>query len=424
MNPRIQEEAVRSFVRLLGWLEKNGWKGYDPYDIKEIRIVRKILYAKSPLASRTVSRGLSLILRLFPLAARKILGVEKRLNAKGIGLFASSFINRYQMTGNPEDRAEAEELLTWLSNHRSPGYSFPGWGYPFDWQSDVLIPKGTPSAVVSSIVGDAFWKAYRAFGDQTYLDVCAGICRFFLTSLNIETMAPDIICFSYTPLDRFRVHNANLFVAEFLLRIGKETGTTVFWDMGRRAAQFALSEQNMDGSIYYWGRAGAASRIGRIDHYHSGFELRLLHRIAGLTGENVFRTAALRYAAFYRDRLLLPAGFGCIPKMRPGRVYPVDIHSCAEALLVQAEAGSLFPDSDRLLDGLLLWILPRMGLKKGSFAFSLQKIGPLIWKQKIPYIRWGQAWMLYALSEVLSIPPVERGDRIGGIIGEPDRDFQ
>ncbi|MHB8055923.1 MAG: hypothetical protein ACYDH3_11820 [Candidatus Aminicenantales bacterium] len=412
MNGRLKEEVYGSVARLLHWLEKNGWKGYDPYDIKEAPIIRNVLYAKNPAVSRTFSRALSLILRLFPLSARKILGIEKRLNAKGMGLFASSFINLYRMSGKAEDKARAEELLTWLSNHRSPGYPFPCWGYPFDWQSEILIPKGTPSAVVSSVVGDAFWKAYRVFGDPKYLNVCTGICRFFLNSLNVAMIDPDTVCFSYTPVDRFRVHNANLFVAEFLMRIGKETGTAVFGEMGRKAANFALSEQNEDGSLLYWGRAGAASHAGRIDHYHSGFELRLLHRIARLTGESSFRDAARRYAGFYRNRLLEPAGSGYIPKMRPRRVYPVDIHSCAEALLVQAEAGVLFPDSERLLDGLLLWILPRMRLKKGSFAFSLQKIGPLIWKQRIPFIRWGQAWMLYALSEVLSISAADSGTGI------------
>jgi hypothetical protein len=215
-------------------------------------------------------------------------------------------------------------------------------------------------------------------------------------------------------VDQFRVHNANLFVAEFLLRIGKETGTTAFWEMGRKAANFALSEQNKDGSIFYWGGTGGERRRGRIDHYHSGFEIRLLLRIAGLTGENAFRDAALRYAAFYRGHLLEPSGSYVIPKMQPHRVYPVDIHSCAEALLVQAEAGSLFSDSGRLLDGLLLWILPRMQTRSGSFAASYRKIGPFVRKTRIPYIRWGQAWMLYALSEVLSIPAAGSGDGIGG----------
>lgn len=419
MVENLRNQTQKALNHLLEWLDRNGWKGYDPYDIKEAWIVRKILYSENHVVAASFSRGLSLVLQLFPLFSRKTLGIKKRLNAKGMGLFASAYVNLFRIAGVPEYRKKAKELLSWLSNHRSSGYEHPCWGYPFDWQSDILIPRGTPSAVVSSVVGDAFWKAYQSFHDPSYLIVCQGICRFFLTRLNIAEVDPHSICFSYTPLDKFRVHNANLFVSEFLLRIGKETGDALFWEMGRKAANFALLEQNADGSIFYWGRTAGASRAGRIDHYHSGFEIRLLRRIAELTKEKVFFEAASRYATFYRLNLLENREACTVPKMHPGRVSAVDIHACSEALLVQAEAGSLFPDSRRLLDGLIRWILPRMQTEKGYFAAGFREIGPIVWRTRIPYIRWGQAWMLYALSEVLLLGAAKEAAERSGV---PSRD--
>jgi hypothetical protein len=66
-------------------------------------------------------------------------------------------------------------------------------------------------------------------------------------------------------------------VAEFLIKVGKEISDEQFIELGSKAVNYALSEQNKDGSICYWGKD--QDNQCHIDHYHSGFEIRCLYSI-------------------------------------------------------------------------------------------------------------------------------------------------
>ncbi len=228
----------QSVQRLHGWLLTNGWEGYDPYDIRGLP---RFIHPKSvsDRALRYISRRSEL---LFPYAVRRIFRVRPAVNAKGMALFAEAYRLLYESTGHEPYLRRGMEALEWLVAHRNDRLSHFCWGYPFDWQSRVLIPKGTPSSVVSATAGHAFWGFYRMTGDARYLDVCRSICEFFINDLNIDHLRGNKLCFSYTPIDHFHVHNANLFAAEFLIRIGLETDATNYVDYGMRAVAYALSE--------------------------------------------------------------------------------------------------------------------------------------------------------------------------------------
>jgi rhamnogalacturonyl hydrolase YesR len=264
-----------------------------------------------------------------------------------------------------------------------------------------VTPPGTPASVVTSAVGDAFWTAYKVLGDARYLDMCAGICRGFLTYLNRDEMQDGTICFSYTPIDDFHVHNANLFVAELLTRVGSETGRQDWIDLGIRAGQYALVEQNPDGSLYYWGRVQDHRCPRCIDHYHSGFEIRCLYGIAKTTGRQDFHDAAMRYYDFYLERLVLRGNGFIMPKMTPSSVYPVNIHSCAESILLAATLYDERSEARELMQPLARWAIDNMQSTTGSFAYMRRRSLGRDVVHDIPYLRWGQGWMLLALSQYL-----------------------
>lgn len=390
-----------SISRLDGWLERNGWAGYDPYDIlgTSFFLWLQRLAPDAPLPARGLRKVLLALERYYPLTMRRLLRVKKQVNAKAMGLFARGYLNLYQATGQARFKEKALFCLEWLLANPSRGYTGLCWGYPFDWQSKVFIPRGTPSAVVSSAVGDGFWKAYQLFGDKKYLDVCESICRFFVSDLNIDKIDEECLCFSYTPLDDFHVHNANLFAAEFLMRVGQELGRSEYTEFGTKAANYALREQNSDGSLYYWGQVQNHYSPNHIDHYHSGFEIRTLYAMWKWTREPQYRRAAERYYKFYRETLLVNADGLIIPKMTPNSMYPVNIHSCTEAILCNATLADEFEEGWALLPGLCDWIIANMQTEDGWFAYMIRQVGKAERRIDIPYIRWGQAWMLASLSE-------------------------
>jgi len=86
--------------------------------------------------------------------------------------------------------------------------------------------------------------------------------------------------------------------------------------------------------------------------------------------------------------------------MTPRSLYPINIHSCAEAILCHSTLAPDFPEAAGYLRRCVPWILQTMQHSEGWFVYMVRKTKPgFDWKLKIPYIRWGQAWMLRALAE-------------------------
>ncbi|UCG02019.1 MAG: hypothetical protein JSW11_20785 [Candidatus Heimdallarchaeota archaeon] len=385
------EIVLNSINKLDKWIENNGWAGFDPYDIREFSFLIKL--ERIVIARRLIHR----IEILDPLFFRKLLRIKKRVNAKAMGLFADGFLNLYNTTGQLKYYKKAEEAMTWLENNYSKGYSGKCWGYPFDWQSRVFIPKKTPSAVVSSIVGNAYWSFYKTTREKNFLSECESICNFFLNDLNIDKFGSDKLCFSYTPVDNFHVNNANLFAAEFLIRIGKETDNAKFIETGLKATNYSLAQQNEDGSICYWGKD--QMKKCNIDHFHSGFEIRSLYSIWKLTQEEKIYSAVKNYYNFYLKNLYKNK---TIPKHTPKKINPINIHSCTEAILCNLVLMETFHEGKNYLYNSLDWTIKNMQHKEGWFIFMIINMKGIKRKVKIPYIRWGQAWMLYALSKAYS----------------------
>ncbi|MFQ5687593.1 MAG: hypothetical protein ACE5GV_13145, partial [Candidatus Scalindua sp.] len=260
----------KAIFALVKWIEGNGWAGYDPYDIKERTFYKMVSQTKYPRL--VVER---IFLDQFPVTMRKLFKVRKRINAKAMGLFAHAFADLYVIYKNQEYLNRSQECLNWLMTNRSKGFNGNCWGYPFDWYTRVTIPKFTPSAVVTNVVADAFYLASQIFKRKEYELIAKDTINFFLKDLKVDRIDHDKICFSYTPVDHFHIHNANLFVARQLIRFGRLEGDNVSIEMGLKAINYTLSHQNPDGSWFYWGPPSTV--VKHVDHYHTGFVLRALY---------------------------------------------------------------------------------------------------------------------------------------------------
>lgn len=394
--------VCETIKRLDAWIEQNGWRGWDPYDIKEIPLVWKLESLPPLLLVKIIRKVTFSLIDLCPLGARKVLKIRPLVNPKGMGLFLAGYCNLFDTTGKKRYLEKAKECARWLIMNQNTGYSGCSWGYPFDWQSPIIIPKGTPSSIATATVGDGFYLLYKCTGDEEFLSICENICNFFLNDLKITYRDPDALCYSYTPLDDYQVHNTNLFIGEFLSRIGKETGNENWVEQGVRCGNFALKEQRPEGYLPYWGLKQTdiySNGIIHTDHYHSGFEIRMLYGIWKNTEDERFREAYVKYFEWYLKNMFEDDGI--IPKLTPDSKYPIDIHSCAEAILCQATLVQDHPEQKQHLEKTLEWVIRTMEYGEGTYTHMLRKI-PFMGELcvNIPMIRWGQAWMLRALSEV------------------------
>ena len=263
----------------------------------------------------------------------------------------------------------------------------------------IFLPKGTPSGVATSHIGHGFWDLYQITKEKKYLDACESICKFFLESLN-RTQKGQYFCFSYTPLDDFQVHNANLFVAEFIIRIGVALNREDWIETGFAAADFTLNEQLENGSLCYWSKEyGEKKSIPcRNDHYHSGFEMRMFYNIWKWTKEKRYKEALDKYYKYYETTYFNEE---YAPILSPTSFLTIEVHACAEALLLNSILSKEYPQAKDILIQTAKWIIPNMQRKEGWFRYRLTKTEKKTKTIDVPYIRWGQAWMLLGLSYAL-----------------------
>lgn len=386
-----------ALLKLHRWVHHNGWAGYDPYDVRHwYANLPRFLRHEGPI--RYLAK-LPIYMEAYrPLEIRRILGVKQRVYPKAMGLFTDAYARMYTLFNDEGYLQLAEKTAQWLINHVSRGYKGAGWGLPIDWQSRIFIPQGTPCGIVGVICGEGFWRLYEATGESRYLEWCCKICEGFLRDLNIDRMAGDAVCFSFTPLDHFHVHNANLWIGSFLVKVGRHMGIEEYQEYGIRAAEYALLEQRRDGSLAYWGRDQDID--GARDHYHSGFEMRALHSIWTLTGENRFFEAVKRYFENYISDFFDEDG---APWRNPGDHRVVDIHGCAEAMICNAQLSDDFVKAKEILESTSEWIIKHMQAASGYFIYRIVRNKGKLRQIDIPYIRWGQAWMMRGLAGVLEM---------------------
>ena len=395
-NTNSSVSVKDAIIRLDAWLTEREWRGYDPYDLRAIPTVQFLDRCRSTFSRRWASRVRRLLFR-HPELVLKLSGQAEREVPKAMGLFMSSYARLANHLGKEQCHSVITHCADWLISNQSSGYPGNSWGYPFDWQSAVFVPKGTPSIVVSSTVGQGFLDAYSATGNPRYLDIVQGVSEFITTGLN-QTLDGDTICFSYTPLDRLCVHNANLMGAAFLLDAAHELNSDQWRASALKAAEYTLCRQNDDGSLHYESQEYGNGRTHR-DIYHSGFEIRALYRIWKLTGDTRYYHAVQRFLEFYQSAYIRDDGAPVRDEFSQNNAT-FDIHGCAESMLCPATLLTDFPELKSQLNRATHWTLTNMSNPDGSWAYFMNSHGQL---DRTPYIRWGQAWMMRALAQVAAL---------------------
>ena len=379
----MHKESLKKLDR---WIRQNGWAGYDPYDIKGQQPF--IMFSKSRYAGFASDK----MLGRFPMGTRRFFRVNKEINAKAMALMARAYLRLFKNSGHEAYKKLALECLNWLEKNPSSGHSGKCWGYPFDWQSRVFIPKNTPSIVVSSIGAHAFLDAYEILGDKKYLDIARSTCDFIMKDLNRDE-DDNSLCFSYTPVDNFHVHNANLFGASVLARVGAITSEDELKKLAIKSITFTMNLQNNDGSFYYWAPPDKLLKI--VDNYHTGFVLESLNVCRRALGQDFKFNAELKKGLdFYAKELFSPAGEAIISTQKK---YPINIHSCAQGIITFMELADFDDTHKEISKKVASWTIKNMQDESGYFYHLINEKGRV---DKTPYIRWGQAWMLLALSSL------------------------
>lgn len=242
------------------------------------------------------------------------------------------------------------KLLELLRSLRNPD---GGWGYPFPWQSRAFYAPANTSNLICTVLA-----AKALAGRDQKVAPTPG--REFV----IKHLLRDGYI-TYVAGSDTQVHNINMMGAALLGR--------------RDCMEWSVRRQRPEGSWPY----GEAANQQWIDNFHTGYNL------VALRETGWFPEAAAR-GFDYWDKTFWTAEFA--PRYYHDGSGPVDIHCCAQGILTYLAFGER-----EKAERVAAWAVKNMWDSRGFFWYQRG----WWWTNRIPYMRWSQAWMYYAVSQLI-----------------------
>ena len=367
---------------MTSWVEKEDFRGFDPYDALNSPTLRGLSFRNKYLRI-----AFTQVMKRLPINLRPLLGVPEDYNPKGLGLFLWGHARLYKLLRSEQDLRKIEFFLDKIEETKTVCSVGHGWGYNFDWQSRAFfVPKFTPTVVNSSFIGHALLDTWAFTGRARARDMAIPIGDFILRGLH-HLEESNSLCLSYTPIDHYFVHNANLLGASLLIRLYEETGNEECKKIALSALKYSVKHQRADGSWFYAEKENAHW----VDSFHTGFNLQAIKYFLDLGFGEEYIPQFEKGVLFYAENFFLADG---IPKYYPDQIYPIDIHSPTQAIVFFSGMGTEYAD---LTQRILRWMIQNMQGPSGAFYFQKHRH----YTNRIPYMRWGQAWAFHALTEYL-----------------------
>jgi len=370
-------------------IEREQFKGYDPYDM-----------LNTPMALRKFGRWLPIIAiqlhKRNPLNLRPLLGIKKDYNPKALGLLLTAYTNLARLYPKHNVDNILKFLLRRLSASVSKGFKGACWGYNFDWASpEKYLPAYAPSVVVTGFVGKGLFDYFTLTRSQKAFELLRQSCDFIMRDL-LLTQNEKGVCFSYTPFKKDCCFNASLLGAEVLAKVYSLTGENRLQELAKSAVDFVIAHQKKDGRWNYSFDLKTGTERAQID-FHQGYVLESIYEIIKHLNLNnpAYIESLKRGAEFYRFRQFFETGQAI---WRFPHVWPVDIHNQAQGIITFSKLGEIDETYSEFAKTIAAWTIEKMQDPSGYFYYRKYRL----FKNKIPYMRWGQAWMMVALTTLLT----------------------
>jgi hypothetical protein len=384
--------------RLEQWIDGEHLRGWDPYDALSSPLLRRL-----SSGNRRLEILFTQLVKYSPWNLRPWLEIPKAINPKGLGLLLASNIRLYERHASETRLARIRFLAGWLDANSVSGFSGISWGYPFPWTNrNFHAPAGFPNAVVTCFIGFAFLDLYHLLHKhpelapefagltRTPLELAEAACGFILNDLHRLEPGPSELCFSYTPTDRRYLHNVNLLCARLLVETSAITGSSIAKEAALCAVHFTLRCQRQDGAWFY----GEAQTEHWMDSFHTGFILVALKHIGNYVQDNMLEDKRKMGYSYWQGAFF---DADDIPQYYAHRKYPLDVHTMAQAILTFLSYGLEDSRAVERARTIADRAVENMADPAGFFYFQKHRL----YTSRIPYMRWAQAWMHTALSELL-----------------------
>jgi len=369
--------------------------GFDPFDGLNSK-----LFEWLPSLKRGVL-GLAWIqfFKQSPINFRPLLGVPKRRNPKGVGLFILGLLEDFHRTEDASFLQEATELADWLLTQQCDRkqWHHSCWGYHFDWKARAFyVPKGKPNVITTIYVAQALFTLADMLDDldskklaATYRQPALDAAEFIVNTLYTEADGRSF--FAYIPGETAFVHNASLWAAAWVAVVSAYTDNSTYKALVLKVARQSVNEQGKNGSWVY----GARHHHQFIDGFHSGYNLEALDLIRRSLNTDEFDLAISKGFSYYKDNFFEQDGTA---KYYNNNRYPLDMHSVSQAIITLIKLAGINGDTQgdlALVERVIQQSLNTLYLPaKQQFVYQKTRR----YTNTINYMRWTQAWVYYSFS--------------------------
>lgn len=389
-KPSISDAALADSIhRLREYIEAEEYKGYDPYDTLTSPIPFKAL-GKWPAAIMTQ------IQKRNPINLRPVLGIKKGYNPKGIGLLLQAYVRLQEISPDEDYSNQIGFHFHWLQENASKDFSGPCWGYNFGWANpEKYLPPFAPTVVTTAFIAQGLYAYYKFSGNEQAKDLLIGISDFIIKDLPV-TSFNEGICYSYSPFMKDCCYNASLLAAETLALVYSITKNNSFKELATSAVEFVISKQHSDGHWEYKVDPETGIERHQVD-FHQGYVLDSIQKVMKHTNQqpNNWIEACQRGMDFYRSKQFFPDGRSL---WRLPVEYPVEIHNQSQGIITFSRTEINKDISLEFAGIIAAWTIKEMqDPHRGYFYYRKLKL----YTNKLSFMRWSNAWMLLALSELL-----------------------
>lgn len=393
----MTQNTEKVLKRLQYYIEEEKYKGWDPYDALNSKFINKAT-SFHPFIQRVAIH----LLKNSPINLRNFFGIAKDYNPTALSLFLDGYVNMYYVYKDKSYINKAEHLKDKL-------YSLAcindeneiGWGRNFKFiTTKETHDLNKPLTFLNAKLTLSLLNLYEVNKEKLILDNTKKAIYSILKNGRVfETKEGTYVGYSSDSQPRY-IFNASILTAELIIKYlyhTKQDNETILdisiLDLAKKLIDTVLEKQQSDGKWYY-GYNYDFSVLKNID-FHQGFvsdALLGISKYSDYKKEDVINANKIGTEFMYKEQISNDGEF----KWRFPKKYPVDIHNQAQGIIslsrIQNEAFK-----DKLEKVLRYTVDNFFDDEKGYFYYQKNRLYTI----KIPFIRWGEGWAFFALSEYL-----------------------
>ncbi|MBE8540572.1 hypothetical protein [Geoglobus acetivorans] len=339
-----------------------------------------------------------------PVNFRPVLGIGKDITNKSLLLFSRAYSYLFAVTKEDAYKVESEKLLRLVEGKRLKNsigaekdvFLCSSYYFKYIAPKHLLSPEIPDIICITEFIKSAV-AAYEVLGRKQYL---------LMAKKGIKGLVKALLCekeqgtyFKYTPFEENRiVFDVSGLALEAMSGVLRHSYNPELVSIGNKVVKLLVDYQRGDGAWPFSYDLEKRSYYWQLD-YHQGFIIDgLLAFYPYVDGElkKSCMVAIRKGVEFFQEKQLCPEGYFYY---RYPLKYPINIHNQAQGIITFANLYRFFRDAEylRMAEKILKWTIDNMRDPSGYF-YSHKWPG---FVNKIPYMRWAQAWIMLAMSYYL-----------------------